>query len=325
MSILETIFGSKQKKSDAQETESAEGKDQSDLEAMNYEQGRESLRPKEEAGETDKATAADEVEDPMSVGLAQVTFDAEGNDDAKSIYFTRKLHWPGTWSGVTIGRGYDMKERSSADIKQDMIDSGIAEATAETFSGGAGLKNADAKAFCTKHKDLIITQAQQKALFTVSYGEKSLYAADRVRAWSGEELGGLSLGMQGIIIDLFYRGDITYKTHWKDIRSVVLADDLKGLLPFLKDQGYWGTGGNLDDNRYQSRIAFVEGVLDGSIKLAGLPIPGGPLPTAKVTAVKTSLRPVPRPANLNTGSSEASEESESSAPATSIRPVRRPS
>ena len=45
-----------------------------------------------------------------------MTFDAEGNDDSNSIYFSRVIHWPGGISGVTIGRGYDFGHRGSADL-----------------------------------------------------------------------------------------------------------------------------------------------------------------------------------------------------------------
>ena len=49
-----------------------------------------------------------------------LTFRAEGNNIKGSRYYSRVLHWPGIpsqckrfGSGVTIGRGYDMKHRSS--------------------------------------------------------------------------------------------------------------------------------------------------------------------------------------------------------------------
>lgn len=38
----------------------------------------------------------------------RLTFETEGNDDATSPYYTRRLHWPEGASGVTIGRGPDL-------------------------------------------------------------------------------------------------------------------------------------------------------------------------------------------------------------------------
>ena len=53
----------------------------------------------------------------LIVESGQVTFDAEGNDIESSRYFSRVIHWPGnTESGVTIGRGYDMGNRTKAKL-----------------------------------------------------------------------------------------------------------------------------------------------------------------------------------------------------------------
>ena len=48
-----------------------------------------------------------------------LTFRAEGNNTRGSLFYSRVIHWPGrlaecsrSGSGVTIGRGYDMKHRS---------------------------------------------------------------------------------------------------------------------------------------------------------------------------------------------------------------------
>src|SRR5690606_34158303 len=58
--------------------------------------------------------------DCLTMSQGQVTFDAEGNDIPGNAYFSRVLHWPGGASGVTIGRGYDMKERTQAAVLQDL-------------------------------------------------------------------------------------------------------------------------------------------------------------------------------------------------------------
>jgi hypothetical protein len=59
---------------------------------------------------------------PESYGLSPVsdlsafTWAAEGNDNPKSPYYSRVPHWPGEKSGLTIGRGYDIGQRSAAEV-----------------------------------------------------------------------------------------------------------------------------------------------------------------------------------------------------------------
>lgn len=61
-----------------------------------------------------------------------LTFLAEGNNIPNSIYYSRKIHWPGNslqcdkfGSGVTIGRGYDLKYRNVGEVISDLTMSGI--------------------------------------------------------------------------------------------------------------------------------------------------------------------------------------------------------
>ncbi|ATZ92858.1 hypothetical protein [Dickeya fangzhongdai] len=50
----------------------------------------------------------------MDIKEGLFTFNAEGDDIPNSLYFSRKIHWPGNLSickdiasGVTIGRGFE--------------------------------------------------------------------------------------------------------------------------------------------------------------------------------------------------------------------------
>lgn len=52
------------------------------------------------------------------------------------------LHWPKGASGVTLGPGYDMKERSADTIVADMMAIGINRETAQKIAKGAGLSSA---------------------------------------------------------------------------------------------------------------------------------------------------------------------------------------
>jgi hypothetical protein len=48
----------------------------------------------------------------QKVAKGQATYNSEGNEGGK--YHSRKAHHPTAASGVTIGRGYDLKEKKPA-------------------------------------------------------------------------------------------------------------------------------------------------------------------------------------------------------------------
>ena len=78
---------------------------------------------------------------------------------------TARLHWPGGNSGVTLGPGYDMKDRSAASVQADLVQIGVDAASANTAAQGAGLKGEEAEDFADDHADLLtLTDAQQVAL-----------------------------------------------------------------------------------------------------------------------------------------------------------------
>lgn len=75
------------------------------------------------------------------------------------------LHHPTASSGVTIGAGYDMKERTAAAIERDLIAVQVPAAAARTAAMGAGLFGAQATAFVKENKNLLnLTEGQQRQL-----------------------------------------------------------------------------------------------------------------------------------------------------------------
>ena len=103
----------------------------------------------------------------LKVSIGQVTFDAEGNDVHGSKYYSRQLHWPGGESGITIGRGYDMRYRTRASVLTDLLVSGMKKEVAERFADGAGLSHQNAKAFVDQHRHEYgeISRRLQRRLF----------------------------------------------------------------------------------------------------------------------------------------------------------------
>ncbi|WP_141683137.1 glycoside hydrolase family protein [Gilliamella intestini] len=78
---------------------------------------------------------------------------------------SNKLHWPGKGSGITLGPGYDMKERSSENILNDLLDIGISSDIAQKVSNAVVKKEAEINSFMIENKDVIsLTEEQEKLL-----------------------------------------------------------------------------------------------------------------------------------------------------------------
>jgi hypothetical protein len=109
------------------------------------------LKEKESAQSSQPAGKA---ASPLEVSQGQVTFDAEGNDNSKSPYYSRVSQWPeNALSGVTLGRGYDMGGRSEAKGASDLVAAGLPLDKANAFAKGAGKKGPDAEKFVKENKE----------------------------------------------------------------------------------------------------------------------------------------------------------------------------
>jgi hypothetical protein len=78
---------------------------------------------------------------------------------------SHRLHHPTSASGVTIGAGYDMKERSAANIQRDLEAVQVPTAAARAAAQGAGLSGSRATEFVRNNLNLLnLTEAQQQQL-----------------------------------------------------------------------------------------------------------------------------------------------------------------
>lgn len=75
---------------------------------------------------------------------------------------SNRLHWPRGASGVTLGPGYDMKERTAASVMADMQAIGLQASIAQQISKGAGLVNQAAAEFAETHKTLVTLSRMQE-------------------------------------------------------------------------------------------------------------------------------------------------------------------
>ncbi len=155
---------------------------------------------------------------PLQVSAGQITFDAEGNDIDSNPYFSRHIHWPGGASGVTIGRGYDMKERSESAIVNDLVGSGLDSELAKKFAKGAGLKGVEAQEFVKHNRADLgdIPREVQKQLFERIYPKYVEKAKANYNKWTtgsdGKPLAGkvewdsLNAAIRDILVDFVYQG-----------------------------------------------------------------------------------------------------------------------
>ena len=148
------------------------------------------------------------------VTRGKLTYDAEGNNTPNSPYYSRVIHWPGNESsGVTLGRGYDMGERSELQIYQDMIKSGVDDVIAKKISLARTYKGSAAAAFVSNNKSDIgeITEEQQINLFNIIYPDYISRTITNYNSWTSDittakSWDELDEPIQEVLIDFVYQG-----------------------------------------------------------------------------------------------------------------------
>ena len=196
-----------------------------------------------------------------SVGL--VTWDSEGQEGGP--FHSRKLHVPSTSSGLTIGRGYDMKERKAAGIIQDLTASDVGLTDATTLSAAAGLSGEAAKDFITEHglEDFEISKLGQKLLFLRTYEEikadvkRICGKADVAKKYGATDWNKLHPAIVDILVDLRFRGDYTSNARAL-IQKTVAKNDLVAFAKVLKQASHW-TG--VPSDRFNRRVAYLNKAL----------------------------------------------------------------
>ena len=179
----------------------------------------------------------------LTVSEGQLTFDAEGNDDPNSRYFSRRIHWPGGVSGVTLGRGYDMgSPRTEMSLKEDLTNAGLSLEQAKLFATGATLKGKSAGEFVAKNKEKfgVISADVQKKLFEKIYPvylarAKSEYMR-HTKASKGQfvEWNKLKLVIRDVLADIAYQ-------NWAVRSEIVIAamtDDVSVLINFIENDAH---------------------------------------------------------------------------------------
>ncbi|MEM7037947.1 MAG: TIGR02594 family protein [Bacteroidota bacterium] len=272
------------------------------------------------SGQSD-AVQMKEANDPLSVDQGQITFDAEGNDNARSRYYSRVIHWPGGASGVTMGRGYDLGHRSQKEVLGHLAAAGITGSQATALAAGAGLKGKPAGDWVAKNKDKVgeITHEQQKILFEVVYADlkkdvvRLSTKKDVVAAYGSTDFDSQHPAITDFLVDLRYRGDYHSRSR-KWIQEHVAKNDLKKLASIAADSR-WMTDYGVPKDRFNRRKQFMQDALagkTGSLKgndaadkeaeqTSSGEASGQVIGTGKITASALNVRSGPGPRNAKIG------------------------
>lgn len=197
------------------------------------------------------------------IGL--ITWDSEGMELPGNRFHSRVLQVPTDGSGLTLGRGYDMKERTPAEISRDLVAAGVAAADAAVISQAAGLFGASARQFIANHhlERFEISPPTQKNLFITTYNKLK---ADVVRisakpevvaAYGACDWPNIQPPIVDLVVDLRFRGDYTGTTRAL-VQKLVAGNDLAGLAQAMKVPASWA---NVPADRRQRRISFLDKAL----------------------------------------------------------------
>ena len=179
----------------------------------------------------------------------QLTYDQEGE--------VLTPYHPTAESGVTIGVGYDMKERTKEGIISDLTGVGVLKKTAETLGGAAGLSHKKAGDFVKDNGAAKLTQAQSQALFPTIYKVKADYAEklatkkDVTDNYGVTDWAKLDSKIKDVLIDMTFRGDYTGSVR-EEIQEFVVKNDPAGFKKAISDKTIFPN--NLSKKRFQARI-----------------------------------------------------------------------
>ena len=211
--------------------------------------------------EPETSGSNDDLDGMLSVERGQLTFDAEGQEGG--AYHSRTAHWPGGASGVTIGRGYDMRHRSWSEVYQALVGAGVPDGDALELADGAGLSGVEARDFIADNDLPEISLESQKRLFDVTY---AWYVADVQRisslpgvvdAYGAVDFESLDPALLDLVVDLRYRGDYTRVTR-QVVQPLLVANDVEGMARAMANRGLWL---GVPEDRFMRRKRWMEEAL----------------------------------------------------------------
>lgn len=202
------------------------------------------------------------------------TFHKEGTDTTSSV-----IHCPGPYSGVTIGRGYDMKYKNELQIYSDLTACGMSKQDAAIVKKAAGKFGASAHKFVDENINKLspFVKWQQIALFgkifpvyintvksiykkipTVIHEKNIRYVNlhDSKVTWQKTDWNSLETRLIDIAVDMNYQG--FYFAHTAEAMS-------RNSIPFFIDYilKYPGTKGFEKGRKLgRDRVGYLSGVVN---------------------------------------------------------------
>ena len=194
---------------------------------------------------------------PTEGGL---TWGTEGDEGGP--YRSRRLHVPDGNSGLTLGRGYDLRERLGANVQADLANAGLVGDMAFKISAAAGKRGADASRFVIDNDllDFEITPQVQLKLFEKVYEEKLTYLkevsnkATAVKLYGKTDWSKLDQRIQDVLVDLIYRGDYT-DTSRAFLQKHVVSNDFSKFRAEIVKKSNWA---KVPGDRFERRKAYLE-------------------------------------------------------------------
>lgn len=173
-----------------------------------------------------------------------LTWDSEGQEGGP--YHSRAFHVPSDTSGVTLGRGYDMKQKTATTIIADLTTAGLTAVEAAKIGKAAGLMGAAARKFVIENDllDFEITAAVQLALFKKTYDfhladmKRISNSSSTVAAYGQIDWSKLPQTIVDILVDLRYRGDFTPASR-KLFQKLLVDGEYLKFKAVIQDQTNW--------------------------------------------------------------------------------------
>ena len=203
------------------------------------------------------------TEDIPKPSEGRLTFDAEGQEGGR--YHSRRFHVPGSTSGLTIGRGYDMKLRTKSEIRDELLEAGLAPAQATLISQAAGLKGEAAEEFIEENnlESFEITPEQQVTLFEFEYArqradtKRLATKPDVTETYGATDWPNLDPTIKEVLVDLRFRGDYTPASR-RFLQVHVANNDLQTFAGIIADRDRWPS---VPQDRFNRRKARCEAAI----------------------------------------------------------------
>lgn len=188
-----------------------------------------------------------------------LTWDAEGTEGG--LYHSRCFHVPSNRSGLTIGRGYDMRDKTFSKVSGHLIQSGIDNKVANVIALAAGKMGNAAKQFVIE-KDLLdfeVAPQVQLKLFEIVYKEME---ADVKRicnktitsqTYGKTDWLNLNSKIRNVLIDLRFRGDY-HPASRKILQKHVANNDLISFKTEINKSANWS---GVPLTRQQARTKYI--------------------------------------------------------------------